>query len=96
MWPLELARAYAGLVGTEALDSLDAFVFCQEAGGGDIVVEFPVNEGGTYDGDESNKEEDAGGKLADVGNEGWRRHTSARSAERGEECGRGRKRALNR
>jgi hypothetical protein len=37
---------------------LDALVFREEAGRGDIVVEFPVNERRGDDGDEAYKEED--------------------------------------
>lgn len=83
------------MVGTKALDSLDAFMWCQEAGGGDIVVEFPVNERGTCDGDKSNEEEDASGKLVDVAKDGWNRHTSAKSAAGEKGYDRDRKTVLN-
>ena len=47
------------MVGLDPLESLCLFVVGQEACGGDIVVEFPVDERGGDDGDEADEEEDA-------------------------------------
>lgn len=66
MLPLEGAGAGAGLVGTEALDGLDALLRGQEAGGGDVVVEEPVDEGSTGYGNEANEKE-----YTDAGQSPW-------------------------
>ena len=54
----EGAGAGARLVGAEAFDGLGLFGVREEAGGGDVVVEFPVDEGDGDDGEEADEEED--------------------------------------
>lgn len=56
--PFEFAGADTGVVCAEALDGLGALVVGEEAGAFDVIVEFPVDEGGSDDGDEADKEED--------------------------------------
>jgi len=55
----ELARAGAGLVGAQAFDGFWFVRFGEEACGGDVVVEVPVDEGDGSDGYEADEEEDA-------------------------------------
>jgi hypothetical protein len=47
--PFDLARADADLAGAEALDCLFAFVVSRGARRRNVVVEFPVKEGGGDD-----------------------------------------------
>ena len=59
MREFEVSGAGAGVVGTEAFDGLRFFVGSEEAGGGDVVVEKPVDYGSGKDGDETDEHEDA-------------------------------------
>ena len=67
MGGFEAAGAGAGLVGAEALDGLGFFGGGEEAGGGDVVVEFPVDERDGDDGEQADEEEDDLPGAQDVG-----------------------------
>ena len=56
--PFELARSRAGLVCAQPFDGFGLVFLGQEASGGDVVVEFPVDNGGGGDGDEADEHED--------------------------------------
>lgn len=58
MGHFEFAGAGAGLVGADALDGLELFVFGEEAGGGNVAVEVPVDDGSGEDGDYANEEKE--------------------------------------
>lgn len=59
MAELELRVSDTGLVGTQALDGLQALFLVQETSTRDVVVEAPVDDGGGDNGQKADEEEDA-------------------------------------
>ena len=69
MLHLEVAGAGAGVVGTEAFDSLGFLMGVEKTSRGDIVVEIEVDDRGRYDGYEPDEHENAGQAIVSDVNE---------------------------
>ena len=68
--PFQLTRACPRLVCSKSLDPLRTFVLAQEAGGSNVVIEFPVDEWRADNGAQADEEKDAAPRSA-TGND-WK------------------------